>query len=172
MIKCLGIDPGLATTGVGIVLGQDFDIKSYSFGSITTSKDMTLPARLNHIFDKISALIEKQTSSISPELPFNEVIAAVSKGRQGAVAVLSSDKKVIGIITDGDIRRALKKGKSLFDAVAADFMSTNPILADANILAADALDLISEKNISQLIVTEEGLYKGIVHFHDLLKEGL
>jgi crossover junction endodeoxyribonuclease RuvC len=90
MIKCLGIDPGLATTGIGIVLGRDFDIKSYSFGSITTSKNMPLPARLNHIFDKISALVEKE----KPNLIIVEDIFSLKKYPKSGITL----GKVTGVI--------------------------------------------------------------------------
>ncbi len=90
MIKCLGIDPGLAETGIGIVFGQKFDIESYSFGSINTPKDMPLPDRLNHIYDKILSLIESE----KPDLIVVEDVFSLNKYPKSGITL----GKVTGII--------------------------------------------------------------------------
>ncbi|MBW2217212.1 MAG: crossover junction endodeoxyribonuclease RuvC [Deltaproteobacteria bacterium] len=90
MIKCLGIDPGLAETGIGIVFGQEFDIEGYSFGSINTPKDMPLPARLNHIYDKILSLTESE----KPDLIVVEDVFSLNKYPKSGITL----GKVTGVI--------------------------------------------------------------------------
>ena len=78
----------------------------------------------------------------------------------------------MGIITDGDLRRMLQIKSSFVNFKARDIMSTNPKKVDISILAYDALKIMQSNNISQLIVTSNEEYKGIVHIHEIIKEGL
>ena len=78
----------------------------------------------------------------------------------------------MGIITDGDLRRMLQIKSSFINFKARDIMSTNPKKVDISILAYDALKIMQSNNISQLIVTSNEEYKGIVHIHEIIKEGL
>jgi len=103
MIKCLGIDPGLAETGIGIVFGQEFDIESYSFGSINTPKDMLLPDRLNHIYDKILSLIESE----KPDLIIVEDVFSLNKYPKSGITL----GKVTGVI----LLAAAKTGVSVLE---------------------------------------------------------
>jgi arabinose-5-phosphate isomerase len=99
------------------------------------------------------------------------VLAEISSKRLGAAAVLRRSK-VIGIITDGDIRRMLEKAESLQTASAADIMSANPKVIEADALAVNGFHLMESNNITQLIVVKGEEYMGIVHLHDILKEGI
>jgi arabinose-5-phosphate isomerase len=89
----------------------------------------------------------------------------------GAVVVIESNV-ILGIITDGDIRRMLEKHSNLADIKASDLMNPNPKKVDKEVLAMTALDMIKENNITQLLVTDNGTYFGMIHFHDLLQEGI
>ena len=89
----------------------------------------------------------------------------------GSTAVIKDDK-LTGIITDGDLRRMLEKKKEISKLVAADIMSINPKQIQIDSLASDALNLMKENNINQLIVMDGSSYVGIIHMHDILKEGL
>ena len=100
-----------------------------------------------------------------------DVIVEITEKRLGATVVIKDDN-ILGIITDGDIRRMLEKKFSFNDLVATDIMSANPIAIQANELAVSALKLMEEKNISQIVVVENNTYLGIVHIHDILKEGV
>lgn len=100
-----------------------------------------------------------------------DVIIEISKKRLGTTAVLKSDK-IVGIITDGDIRRMLENNTNISKLKAKDIMGTNPIVIDANTMAVTALDIMQKNNITQILVTENDTYIGVVHFHDLLKEGI
>ena len=109
---------------------------------------------------------------VLPDASIKEVIVEMTQKRLGAAVVVNESERVLGIITDGDLRRMLEKTIS-FDALRAqDIMSTHPKMIAASALAVSALDEMRNENISQLIVEENGVYKGIIHLHDLVKEGI
>ena len=101
----------------------------------------------------------------------NEVIMEISEKRLGATAVIK-DSKLVGIITDGDLRRMLEQGGSFSSFLAKDIMSLNPKTVTINSLAYDALQIMEENNISQIIVMNKDGYAGVVHMHEILKEGI
>ncbi|MEP6616469.1 MAG: KpsF/GutQ family sugar-phosphate isomerase [Ginsengibacter sp.] len=101
-----------------------------------------------------------------------EVIIEITKKRLGATVVLGEGDKISGIITDGDLRRMLERNLSLNGLVAKDIMTADPKCLSGDDLAVDALDLMRKKNISQLVVSENSMYKGIIHIHDLIREGI
>lgn len=101
----------------------------------------------------------------------NKVIVEISKKRVGATAVLESSV-IKGIITDGDLRRMLENNSDLSLITAFDIMNENPKTVKDDILAKDALQLMEQNNISQLIVMNKSEYVGILHIHDLIKEGI
>ena len=91
--------------------------------------------------------------------------------RLGATAVIENNS-LIGIITDGDLRRMLEKGGVVNSLSAIDIMSKNPKTMDSKSLAYDGLKLMKKNKISQIIVLEKGEYAGIVHIHEIIKEGI
>ncbi len=99
------------------------------------------------------------------------VIMEISSKRLGATAVLNR-QKLIGIITDGDLRRMLEKNIQMEDVTAENIMSPNPKTIEPEMLVIDALQLMRNHNITQLIVQQESKYLGIIHLHDILKEGI
>jgi len=101
----------------------------------------------------------------------NEIIYEISSKRLGVTAVVD-DGKIMGIITDGDLRRMLEKNIDLQSIKASDIMSKNPKTIDVKRLAVNALELMRNNNITSILVTENELYTGVVHLHDLLKEGI
>lgn len=109
--------------------------------------------------------------AVSPTASVNEVILCISKSRLGAAAVLDQTG-LLGIITDGDIRRMLEKHSNLQGITAADIMSRNPKTMDTETLAVEAVDWMSRQKISQIIILSNGNYAGMVHLHDLNREGL
>ncbi|HSH64638.1 MAG TPA: KpsF/GutQ family sugar-phosphate isomerase [Bacteroidia bacterium] len=104
--------------------------------------------------------------------PIKKVILEISSKRLGATAVINDSGDLAGVITDGDLRRMLEKTEQIADLKAADIMNPSPKRIEGSELAVNALQLLEKHNITQLIVTEEGKYKGFVHLHDLLKEGI
>ncbi|WP_433903331.1 KpsF/GutQ family sugar-phosphate isomerase [Sphingobacterium puteale] len=100
-----------------------------------------------------------------------DIIITITHFRLGAVAVLK-DTQIQGIITDGDIRRMLERHTDLATISAADIMGKSPKVIDKNELAASALHIMRENNITQLLVADQGNYDGVIHIQDLLKEGI
>lgn len=104
--------------------------------------------------------------------PIKEVIIEISSKRLGAAAVVDKQKNLQGIITDGDIRRMLETQTSFKSTKAADIMSKKPKTVNVGDFAVKALNIMQEKNITQLVVLDKKKVVGFVHLHDLLKEGL
>ncbi|OSZ81368.1 D-arabinose 5-phosphate isomerase [Chitinophagaceae bacterium IBVUCB2] len=101
-----------------------------------------------------------------------EVIVEMTAKRLGITAVINKDNDLLGIITDGDLRRMLEKNTAIDKIIADDIMTKNPQSIGPDEMAVDALDLLRKKGISQLAVIESGKYLGIIHLHDLIREGL
>ncbi|TMI65222.1 MAG: KpsF/GutQ family sugar-phosphate isomerase [Bacteroidetes bacterium] len=115
---------------------------------------------------------DNEKPSVKPTQTLKEVIVEMTGKRLGVTAVIDDSTNLLGIITDGDLRRMLEKGGSLDAITAKDVMSANPKTISPDELAVDALDLMRKKEITQLIVTDGNKYLGIIHLHDLVKEGL
>jgi arabinose-5-phosphate isomerase len=101
-----------------------------------------------------------------------EVIVEITKKRLGLTAVLNDDGMLTGVITDGDLRRMLEKGNDINHTTAKDIMGIHPKTIEGDALAVDALDRMRKNNITQLIVTEDKDYAGVIHLHDLIREGI
>ncbi|MHC2992401.1 D-arabinose 5-phosphate isomerase [Pontibacter sp. HJ8] len=111
--------------------------------------------------------------SVTENATLKEIIIEISSKRLGATAVVKQDSlELIGIITDGDLRRMLNKYESIDGIRASDIMTISPLSIEPDTYAAEALAIMQDKNITQLIVTKSGRFEGFVHLHDLLKEGL
>ena len=108
---------------------------------------------------------------VKPNDSIKSVILEISSKRLGATAVIENDE-LLGVITDGDLRRMLEKSDSIDNLNASDIMNKTPKKIEADELALNALLLLEQNNITQLIVTDKGKYHGFVHLHDLLKEGI
>ena len=105
--------------------------------------------------------------------PVLEVISAVTKGRVGCVAVVSGDMMILGVITDGDIRRMLTSHPQFQDLLARDIMSLQPKVVHEDILAVEAFRNMESNKIMQLLLTDgESRFTGIVHLHDIIREGI
>lgn len=109
---------------------------------------------------------------VKADQPVKEVILEMTRKRLGVTAVVGTDEKLIGIITDGDLRRMLEKSDSIHHILARDIMSANPKTVHPTEMAVNALDLMRNNEITQLVVAEGDKYLGILHLHDLVKEGL
>lgn len=109
---------------------------------------------------------------VSGKCTLKDVIVEISKKRLGVTAVVDNDQFLLGVITDGDLRRMLEKELDIHKVTASEIMTKNPKTIDAGSLAVEALDLMRKNNITQLLVLDNGKYLGIIHLHDLIKEGL
>ncbi len=112
-----------------------------------------------------------QRPEVHPDTPVKEVILEISRNMLGAAAV-THEGQLLGIVTDGDIRRMLNSYGDISGVLAKDIMNTNPKTVEGNELAVRSLEVIQEHNISQLIVLENGKYSGMIHFHNLMQEGI
>ncbi|HJN05512.1 MAG TPA: KpsF/GutQ family sugar-phosphate isomerase [Bacteroidales bacterium] len=108
---------------------------------------------------------------VDADEPIPKVIIEISSKRLGATAVLEKGK-LIGVVTDGDLRRMIEKHNNFNKLVARDVMTNNPLTIDQEELVVNALSLMRENNITQLPVTDNGNYIGVIHLHDILKEGI
>jgi len=115
--------------------------------------------------------INNQAPKVNHNDDLKTVIVEISSKRLGATAVLKN-KSLVGIITDGDLRRMLEKNTDLTNLVASGIMSSNPRTISSETLVVHALNLMRQNNITQLLVVDHKKYVGVIHLHDILKEGI
>lgn len=121
---------------------------------------------------KIKDILDgKNKPVVTVESTIQQVIFEISNKRLGVTAVLDGSE-IKGIITDGDIRRMLEKTTDLSSITAKDIMTVNPKSIEINAKVEDALNIMESFEITQLVVTDNNLYAGIIHLHDILKEGI
>ena len=123
------------------------------------------------LYLRVEDIVHDEKPQVQESSLLQDVIIEISSKRLGATVVLEAGE-IAGLITDGDLRRMLQKGVNLNDVLAKDIMSVKPKCIPKDALAAEALGVMEENHITQLIVTEDGAYVGIVHLHDILKEGI
>lgn len=116
--------------------------------------------------------INNEKPVVSAEAGLKEIIVEISKKRLGITGVVSEDGNLLGVITDGDLRRMLENRNSLDGVKASDIMTKQPRTVTPDALAVEALDMLRGFDITQLAVVEEQQYLGIIHLHDLVREGL
>lgn len=125
------------------------------------------------LYLKVSDIFtHNQLPAVGPETPLTEVIIEISSKRLGCTSVVDKDQNLLGIITDGDLRRMLQKTNDLRSVRAADIMTTTPKRIEKDEYAVKALHVMEENNITQLVVTNGEKVAGFIHLHDLLKEGI
>jgi KpsF/GutQ family protein len=117
--------------------------------------------------------VNNEKPEVLPTASLKEVIVEISKKRLGTTAVIDGNKQLLGIITDGDLRRMLEKNIPLNNVTAKEIMTVAPKTITPGALAVEALDRMRQYDITQLVVTDEqSSYLGIIHLHDLIREGL
>lgn len=117
--------------------------------------------------------VQNEKPQVSADASLKMVIMEITRKRLGTAVVVDGADKVMGIITDGDLRRMLEKNDHLGSLVASDIMAAMPKTIRPDELAINALDIMRKNNISQLVVTaEDNRYLGIIHLHDIVREGL
>jgi arabinose-5-phosphate isomerase len=114
---------------------------------------------------------QNEKPQVQEDTPVKDAIIEISQKMLGVTAVTQGEK-IVGIITDGDIRRMLNTYDNIGELKAKDIMSSHPKTVDCDVLAVKALELMQENNISQLLATDENRYAGVVHIHNLIKEGI
>jgi len=126
------------------------------------------------LFVKIKDLMRTENLPVvSPDTPLKDTIVVMSEGRLGNV-LISQNGKLEGVLSDGDLRRALMKEDFSLDAKASEYATKNPkYITDANMLASDALKIIEQNKLQHLVITdEEKNIEGILHIHDLVEAGI
>ncbi len=116
--------------------------------------------------------LNNEQPKVSSNATLKQVIVEITEKRLGVTAVVNNNNTVLGIITDGDLRRMLEKTNELGAITAADILTANPKSIEPGMLAVEALDIMRDHDISQLVVAENGNYLGILHIHDLVREGI
>lgn len=114
---------------------------------------------------------QNQKPAVSPTTPIPQVIVEISEKMLGVAAVIENDE-IVGVVTDGDIRRMLYKSTDISGLQAKDIMSLHPKTISHKAMAVDALDVLEENKISQLLAVKEDKYYGVVHLHNLIREGI
>lgn len=115
--------------------------------------------------------VKNEIPKVNADELATDVIIEISSKRLGATAVIENGK-IIGVITDGDIRRMIEKTPEFTKLKATEIMSTNPRTIEKEELVVNALSIMRENNITQLLVVDEGKYCGVIHLHDILNEGI
>jgi len=125
------------------------------------------------LYMKVKDLVSDSIApKVLPTATLKEVIVEITEKRLGVTAVVDTNNKVLGIITDGDLRRMLERSDNIKNITAADILTRNPKTIEPFIMAVDALEIFALYDISQLIVAEDRQYIGILHLHELIKEGI
>jgi arabinose-5-phosphate isomerase len=122
--------------------------------------------RVSDIFD------EQLLPKVSPEDVIQDVIIEISSKRMGATAVVDNNGSIVGIVTDGDLRRMLQNNADTSSLTAEVIMSKSPKTIDVDELAINAFNLMEANKITQLLVLNNGKYVGMIHLHDILREGI
>ena len=143
------------------------------FGTADFAKYHPGGALGKRLFLRVSDLAsQNEKPAVATTAGIREVIVEMTKRRLGVTAVINSDNFIEGIITDGDLRRMLEKEDNFILLQAKDIMSKTPFTVEQDVLAAEALEIMKNKDISQLVVVDKKLYKGIIHIHDIIREGI
>ena len=130
----------------------------------------SLGKKLNLSLDTL--IDSKRIPIVNPSSSFVEVIDEISSKMYGATAVIK-DNEIVGVITDGDIRRVIEKRKNIEDIIASEFMSSNPKVLKSDILANEALKIMRKNNISQVLIADKNnSLIGVVHILDIIKQGI
>ena len=163
------------STTAQLVLGDGLAVcllEMKHFGSSDFAKYHPGGALGKRLYLKVSDIVShNQKPEVSPDTDIKKVIVEISEKMLGVTAVLNNHQ-IVGIVTDGDIRRMLSKTDSIKGLTAKDIMSVNPKTIEVDCLAIDALHLMEKNKITQLLATKQGEYVGIIHLHNLIQEGL
>ena len=163
-----------SSTTVQLVLGDALAVallKMRGFSSNDFAKYHPGGALGKKLFLRVEDLVKLEKPKVNMSSSVHDVIIEISSKRLGATVVLDGNN-ISGLITDGDLRRMLEKGADINNLIASDIMTENPKCISKNALAAEALGVMEVNHISQLVIDDEGTYFGIIHIHDILKEGI
>jgi len=115
---------------------------------------------------------DQNPPTVKTDAKIRAIILEISSKRLGATAVLNESGQLVGIITDGDLRRMLANNNNVEEVTAKEIMSPNPKTIEKDEMAINAFSMMEQNKITQLVVTADGNYAGMIHLHDILKEGV
>lgn len=121
---------------------------------------------------KVENIINNKIPLVFENDELKDIIIEISENRLGATVVCNDKKDIVGMITDGDLRRCFEKNSEFSNLKAKEIMTQSPKKIDSQSLVYDAFKIMKSHNITQLIVVENDSYKGIIHLHDIIKEGI
>lgn len=125
------------------------------------------------LYLRVSDLVATENPArVKIDAKIREIILEISSKRMGATAVTDNENRLLGIITDGDLRRMLENNHDVDNVTAKDIMSENPKTTQSDVLAINAFHTMEKNSITQLAVVDNGKYIGLIHLHDILKEGI
>lgn len=124
-----------------------------------------------NLISKVDDFLSSQKPQVTEQATVKDVIISISASRHG-ITVVTDENQIVGVITDGDLRRMLMKGDDISKVLAKDIMSARPKTIERTALAKEAMKILKDNNIGQLVVTENGNYFGIIDLHKLLDEGI
>lgn len=163
------------STTAQLVMGDALSValmRMKSFGSEDFAKYHPGGALGKRLYLTVGETIARnQVPLVAPDTDIRQVIVEISQKMLGVTAVLEGDT-IVGVITDGDIRRMLSRYENIKGLKAKDIMSSHPKTIEASVLAVDALDFMQNHKITQLLVTHSGRYMGVIHLHNLIQEGI
>lgn len=163
------------STTAQLVLGDALAVclmEVRNFGSEDFAKYHPGGALGKKLLLRVSDMLDKtHKPQVTPNSSIKDVIVEISEKRLGVAAVIDQNK-LVGIITDGDIRRMLNKTETIAGLVAKDIMTQNPKTVALDAMVIDAFHIMEDFSITQIVVTQDGNYEGILHIHDILKEGI
>ena len=161
------------STTAQLVLGDALAVcllEMKHFGSSDFAKYHPGGALGKRLYLKVSDIVvHNQKPEVSPDTDIKKVIVEISAKMLGVAAVIDQGN-IVGVVTDGDIRRMLSKTDTIKGLTAKDIMSVRPKTIDFDSLAIDALNLMEKNKITQLLVTQDGKYAGIIHLHNLIRQ--
>lgn len=124
------------------------------------------------LYMRVSDVVAREIPQVSIDERIRPIIIEISSKRLGATAVIDHSGNLAGVITDGDLRRMLEKGNDVTNLTAKEIMTINPKTISIDELAINAFDKMEKNKITQLVVLQDGKYAGMVHIHDILREGI
>lgn len=172
----LGLAPTSSTTAVlcygdalAVVASGIYGFKDIDFGKFHPAGSLGKKLIL-----KVKDLMETgdENAVVHIKVPLKDAIIELSKKGLGAVSVVDDFGKLLGIITDGDLRRQLEKGSDIYSMKVEEIMSTNPFTINGDKLAVEALNLMKERNISCLVVVNDGIAEGTIRIQDIIGVGI
>ena len=124
------------------------------------------------LYMRVGDVVAREIPQVSIDERIRPIIIEISSKRLGATAVIDHSGNLAGVITDGDLRRMLEKGNDVTNLTAKEIMTINPKTISIDELAINAFDKMEKNKITQLVVLQDGKYAGMVHIHDILREGI